>query len=223
VTPARLEPSRPQRRALAGALAACAIAACSAGAPQPTGSQPIDVLPSVPFPSNPRFGALVPACPAAPPADNAPCSDPQLECEYGDDWNPYCNLVAVCTTEGTWNAPMPANDPRMCPTPSGLPHGCPASYGRPGPCPSDIVCAYPEGLCACAFTANGIGTYSGYEWACAAPGVGCSAVRPRIGSACTEEGLFCDYSVCGSYGGQFDCMAGVWIPPSYVMDGCVGG
>jgi hypothetical protein len=39
--------------------------------------------------------------------------------------------------------------------------------------------------------------------------VGCPEPRPRIGAACTQSGLECDYGAC--FGGvALDCQGGYW-------------
>lgn len=87
-----------------------------------------------------------------------------------------------------------------------------------------IVCAYPDGICAC-FENSGPGAADAsvtYSWACAKPNAKCSAVRPRLGSACTQPGLECDYQACGTYGGDFLCDGGVWAEGNNI-NFCAGG
>jgi hypothetical protein len=43
-------------------------------------------------------------------------------------------------------------------------------------------------------------------------------VRPRLGSACTQPGLECDYQACGTYGGDFLCDGGVWAEGQACFD-----
>jgi hypothetical protein len=189
--------------------------------------------------SNPDapFGALVPGCPAAAPANGAPCStnpNPNLECEYGNDWDIRCNHLFVCmtlgsSTQGSWAdigiITEPPIGPAHCPTPTGLAPGCPATHAlATGQCTAhEAACAFAEGMCVCA-QHDPAGSLDGgpgpYEWTCATPDPRCPAVRPRSGSACTQEGLTCDYTICADYGGSFYCTAeGVWNAES-LMDDC---
>jgi hypothetical protein len=104
------------------------------------------------------------------------------DCQFG--WMPY------------------AVGPTTCPSPPlDLGPGCPATHAegaKRGCCSKDAqVCAYSEGLCACS---RGV-------WACAHPAAGCPPFRPRMGSACSNTNLHCDYGICPGYprNAVFDC------------------
>jgi hypothetical protein len=172
-------------------------------------------------------GTLVPDCPTTVPVNGSTCRNPAVDCEYGNDWNPRCNTVARCYTQGFWQVNLPSTTPSTCPTPSGLNPGCPPTPAQAtGACsPAGTACAYSSGLCVCTkYDLNpGSRDASTYEqWTCAAPDSHCGAARPRIGSACKQEGLECDYQICGSYGGDFLCTSGTWVEGNDI-NVCGGG
>jgi hypothetical protein len=73
--------------------------------------------------------------------------------------------------------------------------------------PGGFDCAYPEGQCDCTYltlTANGTPV-----WQCVTPPSSCPEPRPRIGSACTQDGLQCDYGACIG-GAAVQCKDGIW-------------
>ncbi len=160
-------------------------------------------------------GALVAACPAAPPAMGAHCAQPALDCEYGGDWSSKCNVLAQCWRGGaldhTWQVRPPASTD--CPTPTSLSAGCPSTPPSGGCSSSDPtgLCVYATARCACIpYTSSGPGATTTYTWQCEPPSeAGCPPERPRIGSACHDEGLTCTYAVCGFGGGTY-CTAGAW-------------
>jgi hypothetical protein len=50
-----------------------------------------------------------------------------------------------------------------------------------------------------------------YTWICVTPMSGCPEPRPHLGSACSTEGLYCDYGSCTfSDGAAQTCMDGYW-------------
>jgi hypothetical protein len=143
-----------------------------------------------------------------------------LLCEYGDDRDWNCNVVAHCKPGNTWE--MAASGNPMCPSPPlGLGPGCPASHAAASQgnvcMQNEEVCSYPEGICVCqpGFTIGpGMPDASPppSTWQCAMPSAGCPAFRPRIGSACSMPDLQCDYGVCGvPSGSAYQCdAAGYW-------------
>jgi hypothetical protein len=187
-----------------------------------------DALTAMPDAGAP-VGNLVVDCPAAAPSTGSTCSDRALDCEYGSDWNPACNTVAQCwrggPLDGTWQVQAPAGAATPCPTPTVLAAGCPQA--APAPASScdavGVLCPYPAGTCLCHETTSSASPpVTTRQWACTGPpGAGCPSLRPRIGSACSHEGLSCNYAVC-SVGGGVYCSGGVWsagLPPNL----CSGG
>src|SRR6476646_2988322 len=56
-----------------------------------------------------------PDCPAAVPSQETACSHDGLLCEYGDDFNPRCNTIVVCS--GTrWASPIIGGGGQECPS-----------------------------------------------------------------------------------------------------------
>ena len=141
-------------------------------------------------------------CPASPPSGGGACPMVGLECEYGSDPNLACNDVVTCTSSG-WSFPTPGV---MCPTGT-----CPATYAavpQGKACsPQGLDCAYAEGECNCADTLPV--SQQGPVWQCVTPPQGCPEPRPRLGSACSQAGLSCDYGACTG-GIALVCTDGYW-------------
>jgi hypothetical protein len=73
--------------------------------------------------------------------------------------------------------------------------------------PAGLDCAYAEGQCNCTGTVPVAGPKP--EWQCSTPADGCPEPRPRIGDACSQPGLACDYGAC-SGGIGLQCTDGYW-------------
>jgi hypothetical protein len=113
-------------------------------------------------------------------------------CEYGNDENFACDDFQYCTSGSWFNAPQSSNDP-TCASRAPGDGGCPVDRPTAGDSCSTVVnCSYPEGLCGC----SDLGTDGGAVWGCESPEPGCSIPRPRVGSACTNEGQTCTYGAC---------------------------
>ncbi len=148
--------------------------------------------------------APCPACPASLPEAGAPCSgtDPQLDCEYGDDPR-LVNMRASCVAR-QWLIALPVS-----PLDPGLPTGdagCPATYAAALSASScdTAQCVYPEGTCTCEVaTANAPGTL----WACTSPPLpaGCptTIAEAQSSGTCRSNALSCYYP-----GGTCTCFVG---------------
>jgi hypothetical protein len=90
------------------------------------------------------------------------------------------------------------------------PGQCPATYDdvpKNMDCsPQGLDCWYPEGQCNCAMT---LPVSAIPRWQCATPAIGCPEPRARIGSACSQEGLSCNYGGCTG-GVEESCKNGYW-------------
>jgi hypothetical protein len=84
-----------------------------------------------------------------------------------------------------------------------------------GGCTPNLACYYPEARCTCGTLVPG----ERVGWLCdtgtnttmdASAGASCPAPRPRIGTACTEAGLTCEYGWCQSEDDVLVCVGGVW-------------
>jgi hypothetical protein len=168
-------------------------------------------------------GGLVSGCPSSAPQAGTPCTKAGLQCEYGNDLNLGCNTLVACQS-GTWQSTSPISR-GTCPTPANGP-SCPASYGavpQQATCTAqNASCAYPEGTCACIIycgsqypVGHECDAGTPYTWQCTGAGQGCPAVRPRVGSACTQEGQNCPYGDCN--GPNLRCTGGAW---TYTPTGC---
>lgn len=142
-------------------------------------------------------------CPQAEPTGGGSCSKLQLECEYGGDARTVCNHVWTCTSSG-WDTTF--NGDPSCPSTNSP--ACPASIDgvSPGSVCGDpgTTCNYSTtgatDWCACTFMGGPIQLDGGnpYTWQCSySQGGACPAVRPRLGTSCSQHDLECDYSVCG--------------------------
>jgi hypothetical protein len=156
-----------------------------------------------------------PECPAALPAIGTACARDTLQCEYGSaTWNVACDVVVQCQA-GSWASYTPSYGP-CTPEPGPNSASCPAGFddvpqgaacGSPG-----LSCSYAQGVCDCTEGFGGVevpvntdGGVSGY-WSCE-PEPGCPYPRPRVGSACSNEGTYCTYEACGY---EQTCTGGVW-------------
>lgn len=154
-------------------------------------------------------------CPSSAPQNGASCDVPNLWCEYGNDPNLNCNTVAQCSA-GSWSVQAPQQG--ECPTPSN-PSACPATFASVpvGQHCGDLVgttCSYPQGFCGCSVGSGGPypeDASAVATWICDAPAQGCPQPRPKLGTACSQEGLECDYSSCSlPSGASIVCQNGAW-------------
>jgi hypothetical protein len=174
-------------------------------------------------------------CPATPPAQGAPCSAacnqappaaPCLTCEWGTSPDQTCNEAATCSG-GAWQ--RRGHTPGDCQPPS-PPASCPPSFAsvpRRAHCsPYGAICDYPQGLCACnvAFGPAPVDASAEATWSCQDPGPGCPTPRPLLGSACSQEGLQCDYGACVIPGGGTEaCSGGIWVDVPALCPMAAGG
>lgn len=149
------------------------------------------------------------ACPASPPGSTT-CSRPGLVCQYGDDpRGDECRLRFECAG-GTWNAlptgcpPIPAA--QMCPATRDAAEGTPCN-------PDGAFCKYGDLQChctACPPSRPVCGPSTQPMWTCTAPQTtpGCPNAEPNLGTACTTEGVTCNYQ-CNHQ--TRVCQGGIWI------------
>jgi hypothetical protein len=180
------------------------------------------------------FGLPCPAtpCPPAPPGPQSPpllhmpCTSGGVVCEYGTSHVVACDTLGVCTPLG----PSLNSPPGVLPPPglgemqliapdAGNPScgtsdasGCPASFEtvpRGANCDGGpAFCDYSQGRCQCAPSAGSANP----TWSCQDPAPPCPRPRPRLGSACTQEGLVCAYGSCGSADSETEmCRSAVWV------------
>jgi hypothetical protein len=155
-----------------------------------------------------------PLCPPDPPASKTSCSPTGLDCEYGSNPVQGCDTVSTCN--GTWTTTAPT-DTKCSPT---LGAGCPLTFeGVPqgSSCPSDgLICNYPRGRCACEVYTGGpillVDSSVQGHWVCQDPATpGCPIPRAPLGSACTQNGVSCDYGTCSVPGGTAEiCQNNRW-------------
>jgi hypothetical protein len=139
-------------------------------------------------------------CPAHPPKAGDTCPIIGLECEYGTNPNPTCNVIASCSTTG-WGIQSAGGCSGTCPASySDVPQGQTCS-------PEGLDCAYSQGQCNCSRTFPVGGPTP--VWQCTTPMAGCPEPRAPLGSPCSQEGLSCNYGGC-SGGVAEQCTGGYW-------------
>jgi hypothetical protein len=154
------------------------------------------------------------ACPPVAPNAKTSCSVAGLQCEYGTDPDLSCDDLATCSS-GSWQS-TEGTAAQACPTPPAT-GACPATYAAAesaGTCSaSGLACGYTQGRCDCAVATGGppsVGTKP-TRWLCDDPGTSCPMPRPRVGSACTQSGLTCNYGACSIPDGVgLQCTGGLW-------------
>jgi hypothetical protein len=184
-----------------------------------------------------------PDCPASDPGDGASCTKDGLLCEYGDDYNPLCNVVRVCSIK-RWARPLFYGNQPKCPTTAPTvppnPAECPATRaavpaGSACTKTSDAgaaKCAYDGASCSCGVFCPsypvsppdcdpdaGRTDYccdrSKVQWHCFDGPAFCTTPRSRVGSACTIEGETCALAEPGECGQPvLSCEKGVWTLPN---------
>jgi hypothetical protein len=159
-------------------------------------------------------------CPKGPPATGASCAPEGLECEYGSSPVPTCDTVATCQ-KARWSLQAPASGDDC---PSARSSECPSTFGAASlevvvHCdPFGLVCDYPTGRCACTDPAGPVpvDASAAARWHCQDPDADCPRPRPPLGSACTSDGLSCDYGSCTVTGGSAEkCADGLWQTNSF--------
>ncbi len=163
-------------------------------------------------------GGASAACPTNAPTRGAACTTAGLQCEYGSSPRPSCDIVARCTS-GVWAIAQPTGDGgSAC-----VAGPCPATSPSPASAcaPQGLSCFYSPYWCNCAVRPSPTGNSSVVDWSCTPLGPGCPASRPRLGTACTQPELTCDYGVCSGSTEEV-CTRGIWqeVPPSTVAGIC---
>jgi hypothetical protein len=184
-----------------------------------------------------------PDCPATDPQEG-PCAKDGVVCEYGDDFNPLCNTLRVCS--GThWAQPITYSNRPTCPTTApptvspnpaecaatraSVPVGMACTKSGDG---GGTTCLYDGSTCTCgvfcasspvarpdcdpdAGVTDNCCDRSKVEWHCFDGPPFCKAPRARVGSACTTEGDKCALTEPGECGQPIlECNKGVWTLPN---------
>jgi hypothetical protein len=178
------------------------------GGPLADSGPVIDAIAPPPDANPPDAGPWSPLCPNTAPTLGTPCTQPDLQCEYGDAWwSIGCDVVVQCRS-GSWASDTVGG--ACTPQPGTNSSSCPATYGdvpQDQTCsPTGLSCLYSEGICSCGFPFGPQPPVGGGLWSCL-PGQGCPFPRPRLGSACSGSGMPCDYETC-SY--EEYCSGGTW-------------
>ncbi|HSO35877.1 MAG TPA: hypothetical protein VLT33_25280 [Labilithrix sp.] len=214
-----------------GVLGVCAVAAVAANG---CGGRSVETSPTGDASSaDASTGGRPPGCPDADPQGGTSCTKEGLLCEYGDDYNPLCNVTRVCSS-GRWAQPIQSGGKRSCPSTRPVippnPADCAADVASlpAGACSSKSTCNYEGAVCTCgaycpsypvsrppcdpdAGTTTNCCDTTKVEWHCFEGPKYCATPRPRIGAACTTEGESCaiDEPVeCGQT--VMRCSKGIW-------------
>jgi hypothetical protein len=167
-------------------------------------------------------------CPSTSPGDGSACAPQGLTCEWGSSTVQDCDTVAFCNG-GRWQVTSPGPGGLDCkPGPAAM---CPSSFTsvpRESHCsPYGLYCDYAQGRCACAVPAGPgfpADASAAAVWLCQDPAAGCPQPRPLLGSACSQEGVQCDYGACTIPGGNGEtCQGGVWIEGGIACPARSGG
>jgi hypothetical protein len=180
-------------------------------------------------------GTHSPGCPDAPPAVESACVTNDLTCEYGDDFNPECNLLLHCSS-GRWGKAYSPGGPSGDTCPSGGPPNDPPPTSSPdcpatqpsGPCSGKLSCHYGSDLsteCDCGPVCSSYPVAycqdAGIDWRCGPTPKNttiCSVPRPRIGTPCSTDGETC--RVGKAHGeaceeSSIACRGGQWSTNNY--------
>ena len=149
-------------------------------------------------------GSASAGCPAAAPVGGT-CTAAQqgLRCTYGTDVRPECRTDYTCTSGG-W-----ATTKNFCASAIDCGANAPTQGAA---CSTEGVCVIGSEICVCGSCWAGPCSTSP-TWGCAQPPTtaGCPATVPNDGTACTQEGLSCNYGlVCAGSGAVVDCKSGRW-------------
>ena len=157
---------------------------------------------------------LSPDCPASVPAAGSACAKKGVECEYGSDVDLACETLTRCDASG-WTVTPPRAF--TCPTPAPGP-SCPGTYAavpQGATCTTAASCAYPQGTCTCSVycgspypVARMCDAGTPMTWHCGAAEQGCPAIRPHLGTACSQDQQFCQYGDCTAPAVR--CEGGLW-------------
>lgn len=162
-------------------------------------------------------------CPVARPTEASACSTSQLACEYGSDPALECDTIVTCQG-GSWTTTQTPFTGGFCTTTSAS--GCPASaadVSQGMACGMLKECYYAQARCECACPSGNPGgacfaSGSGGTWQCdtsSGTSSACPAVRPRLGTACSQANQQCSYAGTSSplacWGDALECRGGVWI------------
>jgi hypothetical protein len=158
-------------------------------------------------------GGCKTSCPPIAPKGAMPCGVSNLECEYGDSFDPRCNTVARCVS-GAWKIIDPSG---LCPAPNPATDQCPSSpFGpeRGHVCPVEgAICAYSDGVCDCQRASGSDAGGTEPVWACAT--FTCKGPRARLGCNCTGA-LACQHGGCTGeivHGVDVACSGGFYRRP----------
>jgi len=143
-------------------------------------------------------------CPVTEPSKGDPCSMQNLHCSYGEGAFPMCRHRYRCEM-GIWSTftALCQDEPPPCaPSP---PDGtvCP---GQGSYCVDDTR------LCMCPVCGGAGCPPEPWSWSCSnPPAMGCPALVPNEGTACSDPALICQYGIACNEHATARCTNGLWI------------
>lgn len=149
------------------------------------------------------------------------CSGTGGACEYGQSADQACNRVYTCedevwtpqrsSVEGCYDAICPGSTTAIAEL-----DGKPCDLVTTEDPSAEAVCDVADGTCECT---TGGGAVHARTWACTTAPRNCPLHRPRIGTECEAENLFCDYGSCSSKrGAAVECQGGQWRETTTTCD-----
>ncbi len=150
-------------------------------------------------------GRINAACPATLPTEQG-CTAEGATCEYGNDRNPWCNDLRVCSG-GRWASPIGGHCDRTAGEAASCTHA--PEPGAACVVRATTTCDGENASCGCVDpTLNGPDLRDASTqpiWTCVARSHGCPYPRARVGSACAAPGTTCDYGACAPNGFSLVC------------------
>lgn len=158
-------------------------------------------------------------CSASEPTVGTKCAKP-MTCQYGDAVRPECRPTYGCAeqTGWLWEKRPACEQPPAGYCPATRPEATSCAVGTPG-----VPCEYGDVLCICPCGFPNVDGECGPEvWRCDEPPTtaGCPAIAPNYGSACSIQGLECNYGQVCDWGVSRLCFRGVWIRGSFEGTAC---
>jgi len=146
-------------------------------------------------------------CPTPPPVVGAPCDTVGHVCEYGDAFHIECDYVLRCDPGNHWSVEYDGG--AGCPFTT---QGCPSSIADIDASMCGMIplsCDFSGVNCTCGLACASHSPFT--FWTCfGGDGGACPWPRPRVGTACAQEGLFCPYAPPCCEGLILDCTGGFW-------------
>jgi hypothetical protein len=143
-------------------------------------------------------------CPVTEPTMGDACATPDLHCSYGEGAFPMCRHRYRCDA-GVWATFSAFCDMEPAPCAPSPPDGA--------ACPGQTsYCVDGTRLCMCPVCGGAGCPPEPWSWSCSsAPAMGCPALVPNEGTACSDPTLDCEYGIMCNEHARARCTNGLWI------------